>query len=879
MQYLDNLPPDTAYTSRSHTPPTTAMPPVGASQAPAERPRSSSYANKPREDDLVELEKIDAAVSRMKKYTPSDPYIVTIAQDRNLRFQYQWRSQQQQWLHGTPFRYDEGEGIQYQTFVFQEPGTNMLSLHAQHYPEERPRTADSTRNATGSNTPAQGPKKVISFGAYKKKQTGETPGKEVGGAQETDKSGKQPAVKGPAERVKALEAESADMIKAVEENEKAEAIRNIPNRKDAPREKEVPKQSELKRKREENMAVVKDKTVEVNGRHSPPAPKKPRTDDPASVPKETRRPRSPSPPPPKRTANRQDGGADTHMPPKLSPLRDEHEALDIFELPPLLSPELPANIDAALRATDTKRATKREHDDRKDGRRALGTKAPASANHKSPEIHSSRRARSKSPANDQSAGAATNAQPAQLSSQGQVAGVEKKGKSLIAKIKFKKARKEDVQRILRLPARPDKHIASPVSSPETSDDEHDSNRRDTTSKAMEKADQSRRSGKGVAQKIGPLSRKADDKRPTSEKRPRAESDAADLDETEPRAKKKRVDDAAHEQPTKKRQADSASSQQAPPKKKAPSALDLKKAPSTPVPPPAPSPAVSTAQKSHMVTPVTRKGLLHPKREVSTDSQVETPTAQSHTPSEQKRSSQQNGTASRPPSSNPQSAKAATSQAWDTEQKRLERIGRDLKHGASDLLSNKPSSTARRVAAAKSLESLICYLLAFTCSDRAALVANQNIPMRPWRSLTPFCSFVGRAAQDFTALDGLASGLAVVVHARILDITAQYPSDGPSRDSMIELSGALRKAAVHAEEIMDVDTIMKSFPKSWAGRSKTSLAAPSPNDFGEPKKLLQGGYRLPFGVQTDALQAARAGVALLKEWIAKEGLDYDFKLTA
>jgi hypothetical protein len=33
------------------------------------------------------------------------------------------------------------------------------------------------------------------------------------------------------------------------------------------------------------------------------------------------------------------------------------------------------------------------------------------------------------------------------------------------------------------------------------------------------------------------------------------------------------------------------------------------------------------------------------------------------------------------------------------------------------------------------------------------------------------------------------------------------------------------------------------------------------------------------VQTDPLQAARAGVALLKEWIAKEGLDYDFKLGA
>jgi hypothetical protein len=73
--------------------------------------------------------------------------------------------------------------------------------------------------------------------------------------------------------------------------------------------------------------------------------------------------------------------------------------------------------------------------------------------------------------------------------------------------------------------------------------------------------------------------------------------------------------------------------------------------------------------------------------------------------------------------------------------------------------------------------------------------------------------------------------------------------------------------------------MGNFPKTWNGRSKTSLAAPSQSEFGEPRRLLQGGYRLPLGVQTDPLQAARAGVALLKEWITKEGLDYDFKLGA
>jgi hypothetical protein len=495
------------------------MPPVGASQA--EHTRPSSHTNKLSEDDRIELEKLDQAVSRMKKHTRPDPYIVTIAQDKHLRYQYQWRSQQYQWLHGTPFKYEEGEGIQYQTYNFQEPGSNMLSLHAQHYPEERPTTADSTRNATGSNTPAQGPKKVISFGAYKKKQTGETPGRDAPTAREAEKSGKQPAVKGPTERVKATEAESADMIKAVEENEKAEAARKAPNQKNAPREREAPSKSpELKRKREENTATTTDKAAEVNGRHSPPPPKKARTEVPSAAPKETKRLRSPPPTPAKRIADKQDVETDIHMPPKLSPLRDEPDALDIFELPPLLSPELPANIDAALRATSTKHTVDRERDERKDGRRALGTKAPASARQKSPEVHSSQRSRSKSPvssAKDRSAGVAVNGQ---LPSHDQVAHAEKKQKSLVVKLKFKKARKEDVQRILRLSARPDKRLAFPPSSPETSDDEHAEKHgphvRQTKSKATDDTDQSRRSGKGVAQKLGPLSKKAEDHRPTSE---------------------------------------------------------------------------------------------------------------------------------------------------------------------------------------------------------------------------------------------------------------------------------------------------------------------------------------------------------------------------
>jgi hypothetical protein len=357
--------------------------------------------------------------------------------------------------------------------------------------------------------------------------------------------------------------------------------------------------------------------------------------------------------------------------------------------------------------------------------RSEGANGVVTSKGKSTEQNSSQRARSKSSERRVAEHASANDTVNEVPEDAQELPDGKKRNSLVAKIKFKKARKEDVQRILRLPARPNKDAASG----------------------------------------------AEEKRPVSEKRPRAEPIADPTENSEPLSKRKRVDEPVPEPPSKKRQPDVAASQTAS-KKKAPGALDLKKAPGTPMPPAVPSPAVSSVQKNQLLTPVSRKDHLHPKRDASAESQIDTPSGHSNTPSDHTRTSQPNGTASKPPSSNPQPTKASTAQAWGDEQKRLEKLGRDLKHAASDLLNNKPNSASRRTAAAKSLESLFCYLLAFTCSDRAALAENKNIPMRSWRSLTPFCSFVAKATQDFAALNGLTSSLSVVIHAHILDIAAR-----------------------------------------------------------------------------------------------------------
>jgi hypothetical protein len=306
-------------------------------------------------------------------------------------------------------------------------------------------------------------------------------------------------------------------------------------------------------------------------------------------------------------------------------------------MPPRISPDLPDNISASLRMADGDSITVRQMNKKKVEERSEGANGVVTSKGKSTEQNSSQRARSKSSERRVAEHASANDTVNEVPEDAQELPDGKKRNSLVAKIKFKKARKEDVQRILRLPARPNKDAASG----------------------------------------------AEEKRPVSEKRPRAEPIADPTENSEPLSKRKRVDEPVPEPPSKKRQPDVAASQTAS-KKKAPGALDLKKAPGTPMPPAVPSPAVSSVQKNQLLTPVSRKDHLHPKRDASAESQIDTPSGHSNTPSDHTRTSQPNGTASKPPSSNPQPTKASTAQAWGDEQKRLEKLGRDLKHAASDL---------------------------------------------------------------------------------------------------------------------------------------------------------------------------------------------------
>ena len=384
---------------------------------------------------------------------------------------------------------------------------------------EAPVVRGRERAGTGANTPAAGdggagPKKTMSLNAYKKKQTGQaTPAaqdvnppaarKEIAAVEEVKV--KKAAVKGPVERLKADE----EMLAAVEEDADATVAASTSPAKE--KEGEQAKR-ELKRKREDGVskkggeserqlkkretggAEEEERVAKTVKRTSPPATAQQERDSPTES-QPTDQTNKPTKKPSSSTPKQDEDEDTTGLPTRLSPLSEPSV------LPPRLSPTLPANIAAVLKAREQFRSASRSSDIRarslsKDGGSRL-TPPPNNRNleagpggtvkRKSPVPKNAFRANSSSPAvrsdteerrGRQPATSVPNYvkspldRPSEVESQdeeiavGRAAKAKKADKaaekfgrddsrapSLVVKLKFRKASREPLRRILK--SRPD----------------------------------------------------------------------------------------------------------------------------------------------------------------------------------------------------------------------------------------------------------------------------------------------------------------------------------------------------------------------------------------------------------------------------------------
>jgi hypothetical protein len=730
---------------------------------------------------------------------------------------------------------------------------------------------------TGGNTP----KKKISLDAYKKKQSGATP---VGtplrtSEQPVRKPAAKAPVKGPVERIKEDEEVLAGM-----DAESPAVTAPVAEKTDAKRKREDSVgdegEAQKRQKRVEPRAVVpetelattvEDKTgpatapqsqenvspQKIPAKTSPPATKvaKPNKELPPKL----------SPPPPAAAPK------DTSLPPKLSPIAS------LPPLPPRLSPTLPTNIAETLKARENYRSASRSSDvsatgrnltpPRQEGKTGPLKKSPRNgfrANSSSPAVRSDVEERgrpvSSVPKNDKAAHLSEESQDEIAVAKSKQAAPEKP-RSLVVKLKFKKATRETVRRILKMRPNPDKNAGLK--------DKTEIVRRSSSAADARHREQREAGAKGVAQKVGPVKATINGEQTKDVKKAPAKKDH----------KRTRSDDSESEERSVKRPKASVDS---PEKNK-------ERQPSTPNKPDLHSP--SAAQRT-MATPGNmRKDLLSTsmRREKSTDSNYNTPSAQDQTspPDTTASQSQTNGTNKHPPSSQP-STKTPKQAAWEAEQKRLEMLGRELKHGAtahllplaapngnnnSDSNTSQTSTNEQKLAAIKALESLLAYLLAFTCADEAALAADpkQNPTTRTWRSMQQYYGFVKKNCEPFPSLLGLACWLGVVFNARILELGG----NALSSQVMVETTAMMMKAAHDAESKLDINAIEQTFPGMWDRRYKGGHMA---EDKLEPGRGFKGSFSLPLGLQTSPLKAARAGWEMLQEWVGgQEGVGYELKL--
>ena len=461
-------------------------------------------------EDQADLDAINGAVDRMRTSTAPDPYVLTIPQDIEPRYHHSYQYQAMQWLHQAPFQYKEGEMTQYQTFVYHEHGKDMYVLHNSRPREEADRAAGKSKANTAANTPTAGPKKKMSLGAYKKKQAGGggTPAQEAPVVRPVDAPSKQPAVKGPVERVKA---ETDEVLAAVAEE---------PLEKPAEKAKEDVKveKKELKRKRETDERR-EEKSHEDVSLGEAPATKKARAASPPPATKDSKRapspPREPARSPPK-PSTPPPTSEDTALPPRLSPL-------EVPSMPTRLSPTLPTNIAATLKAREHLRSSSSDNSApssaTKNGTLTPSLKPEGITKHKSPIPRNGFRASSspavRSDAEDKAkpptSSAPQHAKTPELSKdEEKVVGRALKAKqsdkpSLLVKLKYKRQQRDDIRRILNMRPRPKSSptphpAATAVSTPKPVDEEPPKSDKPVTRRRDPNA-------KGVAQRVGPAAKR------------------------------------------------------------------------------------------------------------------------------------------------------------------------------------------------------------------------------------------------------------------------------------------------------------------------------------------------------------------------------------
>lgn len=262
--------------------------------------------------------------------------------------------------------------------------------------------------------------------------------------------------------------------------------------------------------------------------------------------------------------------------------------------------------------------------------------------------------------------------------------------------------------------------------------------------------------------------------------------------------------------------------------------------------------------------------------------------------------------------------------WKAERQKYQELGRTLKHAADKILKSSeciehnvlfdPAAKKRGVATA--VETILCYMLAFSVGDEAARINRKAGDVSAWRSILPYVDSVTGEVKPIPHLHGLCIQLGAVcrdtIHAYELDreldrlererptsasideVRPSPPGAGTPVSESVSKATQNRRDSVNfkvdfIKELMEnsrawhtgisrlpVDELQQCYPKTWAKRSKFP-GDPKGKERLTAKRYGEGPFYLPLSSTSSGIEAVRMGWSFLGEWCAKERVKWEAKM--
>ncbi|KAL8921131.1 MAG: hypothetical protein Q9208_005884 [Pyrenodesmia sp. 3 TL-2023] len=293
----------------------------------------------------------------------------------------------------------------------------------------------------------------------------------------------------------------------------------------------------------------------------------------------------------------------------------------------------------------------------------------------------------------------------------------------------------------------------------------------------------------------------------------------------------------------------------------------------------------SSQKSQLSTPKNNIKSAAMQRVGSTEGEANTPLGNTPTaPGSAERSS--NG-----PSSNGSSASNDEGALFKREFFKYAEMAKSFKHAADATVKTQSGgitadTVARRKGLAIAVETILCYMLAFTLKDESDRIKRLPSDRTAWMTLLPYFNFVKSllCADETPYIQGFLFQLEAVCRNTIFQLdlerlereaTSTGEESAAFRKQLSENAKLATQCWVEGLNFLRPIQFKSHFPATWALRTMAPIS-------GEKEKLAPKcygdmGYHLPLASTSSAIEAVRAGRNFLTEWCKKEHVKWEPKM--